>query len=294
MDEFDIIETPENVDLQRRLAGIGSRFAAGLIDHLLIACLLAVLIVVFFAFSVNLISIGARAMEQAYALALAVFILLGFLIYWGYFFFFEMWMNGRTPGKKWLKIRVVRLEGGAITFDAIAVRNLLRAVDVLGFYGVAGIAMFATKKVQRLGDLAAGTVVISEEVPDYGAKYDSKQKVFDDMPAPAGALAATRLTPQEYRLLHNYRLRREQLTIEARQRLLPQLLRPILERLGMPLAGDSPAVLEAQLENLIAQSGAEPASRGEGVSGSPARDVVSGPDAPAVENGSAQGPGGNT
>lgn len=255
MEEFDIIETPENVDLQRRLAGIGSRFAAGLLDHLLIAALLVVLFLVFLAFHVNLISIGTRAADQAYTLVIAALILIGFAIYWGYFVFFEMVMNGRTPGKRYMKIRVVRLEGGAITFDAIAVRNLLRAADVLGFYGVAGIAMFMTKKVQRLGDLAAGTVVISEEVPDYAAKYDSKQKVFDSTPASATALASTNLSPQEYRLLHNYWLRREQLTIEARQRLLPQLLRPILERLAVPFPGDSPAVLERQLEELMRQAG---------------------------------------
>jgi uncharacterized RDD family membrane protein YckC len=255
MDEFDIIETPENVDLQRRLAGIGSRFAAGLIDHLLIAFMVATLIVVAFAFHVNLIVLGTRAADEVGALALAVLILVSFLIYWGYFFFFELWMNGRTPGKKSVKIRVVRLEGGAITFDSIAVRNLLRAVDVLGFYGVAGIVMFLTRKSQRLGDLAAGTVVISEDVPDYAAKADSKQKVLDDLPASAAALASTRLTPEEYRLLHNYWLRREQLTIEARQRLLPQLMTPILARLGESLPADSPAVLEARLESLIMQRG---------------------------------------
>ncbi|NLH43328.1 MAG: RDD family protein [Planctomycetes bacterium] len=253
MDEFDIIETPENVDLQRRLAGIGSRFAAGLIDHLLIGLMLAALIVVTLLFHVNPIVLGTDLAEQFGAVAVAVLTILFFLIYWGYFFFFELWMNGQTPGKKSLKIRVVRLEGGAITFDSIAVRNLLRVVDVLGFYGVAGIAMFLTRKSQRLGDLAAGTVVISEDVPDYAANSDSKQKVLDDQPVCGAALTATRLTPQEYRLLHNYWLRREQLTIEARRRLLPQLMAPILTRLGESVPADSPAVLEARLESLILQ-----------------------------------------
>lgn len=258
MDEFDIIETPENVDLQRRLAGIGSRFAAGVIDHLLIALLVAALIVVSFAFQVNLIVLGTDMADQVGSVALAVLIIVSFLIYWGYFFFFELWMNGRTPGKKSLRIRVVRLEGGPITFDSIAIRNLLRAVDFLGLYSVAGIAMFLTKKSQRLGDLAAGTVVISEDVPDYAAKADKKQKVFDDVAVSGAALAASRLTPQEYRLLHNYWLRRGQLTIEARQRLLPQLMGPILMRLGESVPADSPAVLEAKLESLITQRATAP------------------------------------
>jgi len=253
MDEFDIIETPENVDLQRRLAGIGSRFAAGIIDHLLIALMVAALILVSLAFHVNLIVLGTDMADQVGSVALAALIIVSFLIYWGYFFFFELWMNGRTPGKKSLKIRVVRLEGGPITFDSIAVRNLLRAVDFLGLYSVAGIAMFLTKKSQRLGDLAAGTVVISEDVPDYAAKADKKQKVLDDVAVSGVALAASRLTPQEYRLLHNYWLRREQLTLDARHRLLPQVMGPILTRLGEPVPVDSPAVLEAKLESLILQ-----------------------------------------
>jgi hypothetical protein len=186
-------------------------------------------------------------------------------------------MNGQTPGKKSLKIRVVRLEGGAITFDSIAVRNLLRVVDLMGFYGVAGIAMFLTKKLQRLGDLAAGTVVISEDVPDYAAKADLKQKVLDDQPLSGVALAATKLTPQEYRLLHNYWLRREQLTIEARQRLLPQLMTPILTRLGESIPVDSPAMLEARLESLITNREA------------PARDEIVPPAAAQDQSPEAQG-----
>ncbi|MEN6576249.1 MAG: RDD family protein [Phycisphaerales bacterium] len=262
MDEFDIIETPENVDLQRRLAGIGSRFAAGLLDHLVITALFVLLILLFLVIRAGFVTVGRSVLDEVGAVVTALMILAGFLVYWGYFAFFEMWMNGQTPGKKYMRIRVVRLEGGAITFDAIAVRNLVRVADAFCFYGVAGIAMFLTKKVQRLGDLAAGTVVISEEVADYSAKYDSKQRVLDDQPAPAAALASTRLSPQEYRLLHNYWLRRDQLTLDARQRLLPQLLQPILGRMGHPLSGESLPAMERQLEELMMQAGTLDSSAG--------------------------------
>jgi uncharacterized RDD family membrane protein YckC len=255
MDDFDLIETPENVDLQRRLAGIGSRSLAGLIDHLMIAGLYGVLILLFLLFRVDLITLGADAVDQADAFVSALLIFASFLIYWGYFFLFEMWMNGQTPGKKYFKIRVVRQEGGAVTFHAIAIRSLLRAVDFLpALYAVAGITMFVARKSQRLGDLAAGTVVISEELPNYAARDSSKQSVVDDLPATAAALKATHLSPREYRLLHNYWLRRDQLTSEARYRLLPQLLRPILERGGVLLAGGSLATMEKQLEELMKQA----------------------------------------
>jgi len=251
MDDFDIIETPENVDLQRRLAGIGSRSLAGLLDHLIIAGLYGVLILLFLLFHVNLVSLGADAADPFLS---ALLIFASFLIYWGYFFLFEMWMNGQTPGKRHFKIRVVRREGGAVTFYAIAIRSLLRAVDFLPVaYAVGAITMFVARKSQRLGDLAAGTVVISEELPNYAATNDSRQSVVDDLPATAAALQAAHLHPREYRVLRNYWLRREQLTLEARYRLLHQLLRPILERSGVPLGDGSLAALEKQVEALMKQ-----------------------------------------
>jgi uncharacterized RDD family membrane protein YckC len=254
MDEFDTIETPENVDLQRRLAGIGSRFAAGLLDALLIVAALFVLALVSLVFGISLFAFGAGLAHQADKWVLALVILLGFLIYWGYFVLFETWMNGQTPGKRYLRIRVVQQEGAALSFPAVAIRNLLRVVDIMGFYAVAGVVMFLTRKVQRLGDLAAGTVVISEEIPDYAAKPDTKATVPEEIPPAPAALDAAHLQPQEYRLLYNYWLRRDQLSLEARRQLLPQLLRPVLERAGTPLEADTLAAMERRVEELMRQA----------------------------------------
>ena len=190
MDDFDVIETPENVGLERRLAGIGSRSLAGLLDHLILAALLAAVIVLLLlmtGFSVGIAEMSDNLIDQAGTLVMGILILIVFLIYWGYFLAFEMWTNGQTPGKKYMRIRVVRVEGGAITFSAVAIRNLLRALDAIGGYAVGGVTMFLTRKSQRLGDLAAGTVVISEELPNYAAKADSRYRVVDDTPAPAAA-----------------------------------------------------------------------------------------------------------
>jgi uncharacterized RDD family membrane protein YckC len=255
MDEFDIIETPENVDLQRRLAGIGSRFLAGLLDHLLMAgVVLLIVLLVILLFNVSVFGLDARMVREAATWMTGLFVVLGFLVYWGYFVLFESWMNGQTPGKRYMKIRVVQQEGGAIFFSAVAIRNLVRPVDFIGFYAVAGLVMFLTRKAQRLGDLAAGTVVVSEEIPDYAAQSDTKATVRDEISATVAALEATQLKPQEYRLLHNYWLRRDQLSLEAREQLLPKLLRPILERTGTPLAGNTLAVLERHVEELMRQA----------------------------------------
>jgi uncharacterized RDD family membrane protein YckC len=261
MDEFDIIETPENVDLQRRLAGIGSRFLAGLLDTLLMIGALILLALGAMLFGVGLFAFGRDVVGRADQWVLAWFFLLVFLVYWGYFVLFETWMNGQTPGKKYMRIRVVQQEGGGVSFPAVAIRNLLRAVDILGLYAVAGMAMFLTKKVQRLGDLAAGTVVISEEVPDYAAKADKKEKILDEVAAEPAALGATLLKPQEYRLLHNYWLRRDQLSLDARIQLLPKLLQPILERLGTPLTEYTLTSLEWWVEELMRQAQAAGESR---------------------------------
>jgi uncharacterized RDD family membrane protein YckC len=178
MQDFDLIETPENVKLQRRLAGIGSRFIAGLLDNLLIALMYIVLLLLLLILGINILShMGISTALEMWVLAIMIFV--AFLIYWGYFVLFEMLTNGQSPGKKYMKIRVVMLEGGGISLNSIAIRNLLRVVDAIGLYAVAGITMFVTHKVQRLGDLAAGTVVISEEIPDYSARYDKKKRVLN-------------------------------------------------------------------------------------------------------------------
>lgn len=250
MQEFDLIETPENVELERRLAGIGSRFIAGLVDSLLILLILLGLSLLLYVLTwgtVNLFG-GAivRMAEEAVSVALAAWILLVFLLLWGYFVFFELRTNGQSPGKKYVKIRVVKAQGGPVTFVDVAVRNLLRAVDFLPFlYGVGGLVMFVTKRAQRLGDIAAGTVVVSEARADYAAtKTRRTAQMRWERSATAEALRATGLTPQEYQVLSNYWARRGQLTLEARQRVLPQLLRPILQRLGEQLPDESLARME--------------------------------------------------
>ena len=252
MEEFDFIETPENVELQRRLAGVGSRFLAGLLDILVISLIYVVLFILLLIAQIDIRDADFSSSSGIWLSA--VLILVAFLIFWGYFIFFEMWMNGQSPGKKYVKIRVVQVGGGSISFSSIAIRNILRIVDILGFYTVAGIFMFLSKKVQRLGDIAAGTVVISEEIPDYSSRYDKKGRVIDDELVVSATLESTGLKPEEYRILRNYWLRRGELTIEARRQLLPRIIRPILERLGQTLPNDSPEVLEGYVEQVMNQN----------------------------------------
>jgi uncharacterized RDD family membrane protein YckC len=254
MEDIDIIETPENVNLHRRLAGIGSRLLAGLLDTLLIAGLYAILLILLIAANLDPLGVRPDLADTVSMVLFAVLILLAFCIYWGYFILFETWLNGQTPGKRSLKIRVVQQEGAAVTMSAIVIRNLLRAVDLIGFYAVAGVSMFVTKKVQRLGDLAAGTVVISEEIQDYAARSDKKHRLLKEATLPTVHLASAGLKPEEYRLLQNYCLRRQELSVEARRRVLPELVQPVLDRTGTALPDRSLSALEQYVDDLMSKA----------------------------------------
>ena len=166
------IDTPENVTFGYEVAGIGSRFIGAIIDTLMLALSL---------FALNLVLgfllewVGASGAAATFApldtemswvagLVLAIYVLLNFLLVMGYYLIFELIWNGQTVGKRAAKIRVVRLNGNPAGFLEIVVRNLLRIVDFLPVgYGVGLVVMFFNRHARRLGDFAAGTIVIKEQ-----------------------------------------------------------------------------------------------------------------------------------
>jgi len=173
-DDILIIETPERVPLHFALASIGNRFLACAIDHTIQGLALA-LIVLASLIVANFSSIE-RAISSAPKWVYAVMILLVFLILSSYFAFFEWIWSGQTPGKRWLKLRVIREDGRPITFWEAAVRNLLRPLDMMPypFYSIGLISVFATARDQRMGDMVAGTVVIREreaEAPEFSQVF---------------------------------------------------------------------------------------------------------------------------
>jgi uncharacterized RDD family membrane protein YckC len=160
------IETPEQVELHFPIAGIGSRFLALMTDSLLqgAAILALVLGFVLIVSAVPKVLSGtASSSSTAGKWIVAGIFLFYFLLYWGYYSLFEAFWNGQTPGKRLLKIRVIKDSGRQITlFEALA-RNLLRVVDMLpSFYLIGVITMLCNKEQKRLGDLVAGTIVVHE------------------------------------------------------------------------------------------------------------------------------------
>ena len=224
-----LLETPENVEISFELAGPGSQFCALIIDYLLMALILmvtAILAGVADMFdSGSAIDADAGIMTWLSAAMVAAVALLLF----GYGFCFEVLMDGQIPGKRHQKLRVLRDDGTPATALDLAIRNLLRIVDSLpGFYAVGGLVSILSTQQKRLGDLAAGTIVVKESELDYRANADKKQAVVA-APVPIANVA---LDAEELRLIRGFLERRAELIPEARTKLAEQLGRRLHTKHG--------------------------------------------------------------
>lgn len=173
-EETLIIETPERVQLAFALASIGNRFIAVAIDHFIQYLSIGIVAWVFISISGvgDVFSGSAKSFfNEMPKWTLAIMVIISFLIFSGYFVFFEWLWNGQTPGKRLMKLRVIREDGRPITFWEALARNLLRLFDVLPWifppvYSVGLIAVFASRRDQRIGDIFAGTVVVRERTDE--------------------------------------------------------------------------------------------------------------------------------
>ena len=170
-EEILIIETPERVPLAFALASIGNRFLAAAIDHF-IQYVSIILVVLAF---LGITGIGSSDFDMIFQemskWTAAILIVVIFLLFTGYFVFFEWLWNGQTPGKRLLKLRVIREDGRPITLWEAVARNLLRIFDavpglVLPIYSVGLITIFLSSRDQRVGDMFGGTVVIRERTDE--------------------------------------------------------------------------------------------------------------------------------
>ena len=180
-EETLIIETPERVPLAFSLASIGNRFLAAIIDHLIQYTVL-IAVVLISADLMGYSAIGTPGEESVFAdapkWAVAILVIAVFAIYFGYFIFFEWWWDGQTPGKRLMKLRVIREDGRPVTIFEAAVRNLLRLIDTMPgpMYSVGLITIFLNSKDQRVGDIFGGTVVIREradEAPTFAETFSN-------------------------------------------------------------------------------------------------------------------------
>lgn len=147
------INTPQRPPFEAEVAGFGSRFFAAALDYTILSVLLLPLAV----------GTSETLAAAESLLATVLFVMVSYVCIAAYHLLFEWLWNGQTPGKRWLGLRIVQADGQPVTGRAIVIRNLVRLGDYLPvFYGVGIVALLLTPRTQRLGDLAARTIVIYE------------------------------------------------------------------------------------------------------------------------------------
>ncbi len=240
------IETPEHVELQFALASIGNRFLACAIDHFL--QLLGVVLTVFVAWAAGG---GGRTLGMTYAARLeagslwvfALATLIIFTLFFGYFTIFETLWSGQTPGKRWLRLRVIQEDGRPLTFFSAMSRNLIRGADMMPsfilfpFYSIGIVSVFASKRSQRLGDLVAGTVVVKErsaEAPKFEEVFESEviDSAMRRVAPPVDFIGDVRvLTATELEVVEAFLRRRYEIPDRPRKWLAWRIAAPLLEKM---------------------------------------------------------------
>jgi len=231
---FDVV-TPEHVAIRYELAGFGSRAVAALIDaslqmliYLVVAGILQTLIA---------LNVMPGFADWRTSVLLGVGIIAYFLIFWGYYLLFETLWNGETPGKRWMRLRVIKDGGYPVDFRAVLIRNLLRPADtlptllVLPSYGLAFITTLCNPHYKRLGDLAAGTMVVrhgqqEESLTLPGLGETKVYRLLD-----AGMLGQiARMDREEYRMVKLFLDRRRELPVAQRAEFARRLAEPLIAK----------------------------------------------------------------
>jgi uncharacterized RDD family membrane protein YckC len=249
------ITTAEGVTLDLPLAGIGSRAIAALLDALIKGVLTIAVIAALFGGTALFDdeTIGGARPGSGFFVGLAIAFVVIFLVNFAYDVLFETLASGRTPGKRWTGLRVVRGTGGPVSFVPSAIRNLVRIVDSLpGAYAIGLIAIIVSPKNQRLGDMAAGTLVVRERPGGVRRPLPHMERPLLE---PSPSLDVSAITGEELATIRSFLDRRASLDTEARGRLAWELA----ERLKPRVAGVSGA---QHPEVFLEQIAAAKAARG--------------------------------
>ncbi len=267
-----LVVTPENIEIEYELAGIGSRFLANILDSLF-QCVIYLgmwILAGIVAIAINFTALGAGGMVAAFfsQIELALALIAAFVILWGYFIWFETRWNGQTPGKRQLGLRVIRDGGYPINIFAAIIRNLIRIIDGMPIVALALISvgvfgrqpgtaalgglcillpvlcLLVSGRYQRIGDFVAGTMVVKQRaprVPTLEALAPPPRVLPEHLAAYALADIGRHvyeMTVPEYRAVRHYIDRRWQLPPQVQQPVAMRLAVPLMQRLGIvPPAG---------------------------------------------------------
>lgn len=219
--------TSENVRLTYTLAGVGTRLTAFILDALIVGAAQSLVTLAFVLMGMDLRDLDFRATgSMAFSVLAAIYIFVSATLIWGYWFLFE-WANwGQTPGKAALGLRVADEEGGPADLVACAVRNVIRIVDlVLAAFGITLFVVIFTPKYQRLGDIAAGTVVVRTRRLTFDEVMAAAERASSGHEAvlrPAAG-AGLKLTDSEVPVVSRFLERKDMLPGEVRASLAREL-----------------------------------------------------------------------
>lgn len=217
-----VITTPEHVPIRLEPAGAGSRFLATIVDAAIVngtGMILATLL--------------AAALPIGFAVALIITI--NFALTWGWHVYFETRRQGRTPGKRILKLRVVDARGLPVSLYQSLVRNVVRALDFApAFYGIGAISILVTPTRRRLGDIVADTLVVRDAQPlTYKGQLASERRHNSLRTPRVLRLIRHRISLEEREFLLNLCLRADRMSAEARYDLMEDVARAYRQELGI-------------------------------------------------------------
>jgi uncharacterized RDD family membrane protein YckC len=238
-----VIKTPEGVSFALPLASPVTRMLAWMLDFVVTVVLWVGLAIAISVFAV----VGGDLAGAAYYLGL-------FAISIGYSLVTEWYWRGQTWGKRLLRLRVVDSQGLHLQFNQILVRNLLRFVDCLPFcYLVGGLTSLCSRRCQRLGDIAANTVVIripKLTEPDLEQLFSGKFNSLRRYPHLVGRLRQ-RATPAEAAVALQALLRREEFTPAGRVELFADLVRHFSQIVTFPAEATEGITDEQYIRNIV-------------------------------------------
>lgn len=228
------VRTPESIAFYYELAGLGSRFLALAIDMIIQGLVSIVLIILAAVATPRALSvatalhIGSKTFASA---VIAAGILIFFIIWFAYFIFFEQIWNGQSPGKRALGIRVVRDGGYPVPLLDSIIRNLVRIIEwVIAFYALSVVSMLLSSQNKRLGDFAAGTIVVRDRA--FEVTNPKTWLTGEDAQSPDGFFDIAALSPDEIALAQRYAERRTMLNPAVAQQTAARIaaaLRPKLK-----------------------------------------------------------------
>ncbi|MCM1984563.1 RDD family protein [Lyngbya confervoides] len=228
------IRTPESVELEFRLAGIGNRAVALLVDYLIWGLLLLGLLSAWawlsYQIQVSMDTInGAKENGNLWLTAVALLIVFG--VYTGYFVVFETLWQGQTPGKRYAKIRVIREDGQPVGLAQALLRSLLRPLDDIAFLGM--LLIILGQREKRLGDWVAGTLVIQEDRSFSPLALGMSPEVQTLSLEMALEHEVGQLHPDDFAVIREYLQRRQAMDWRARSELAIHLAQQAIQLMGL-------------------------------------------------------------